>query len=53
MKLSEEQKNFVLTHLRRPENDLDISNIVEKIVLEANKLGLNINILIMHNQPHY
>lgn len=43
MKLSEEQKNFVLTHLRRPENDLDISNIVEKIVLEANKLGLNIN----------
>ncbi len=43
MKLSKEQKDFVLKHLRRPENDLDISNIVEKIALEANKLGLDIN----------
>ena len=42
-KLSEEQKNFVLKHLRRPENDLAISNIVEKIASEANKLGLDIN----------
>ena len=43
MKLSEEQKNFILKHLRRPENDLAISAIVEKIALEANKLGLDIN----------
>ena len=42
-KLSEEQKNFVLKHLRRPENDLAISNIVEKIASEANKLRLDIN----------
>ena len=43
MKLTDEQKTFVLNHLRRPENDLAISNIVEQIVSEANKSGLNID----------
>ena len=43
MKLTDEQKKFVLNHLRRPENDLAISNIVEQIVSEANKSGLNID----------
>ena len=43
MKLINEQKAFVLNHLRRPENDLEISNIVKKIISEANKSGLNID----------
>ena len=43
MKLTDEQKTFVLSHLRRPENDLAISNIVEEIALEANKSGLDID----------
>lgn len=43
MELSEEQRTFVLNHLRRPENDLAISNIVKQITSEANQSGLNID----------
>lgn len=43
MTLNAMQRNFVFSHLRRPENDLAISNIVKQVTLEANKSGFNIN----------
>ena len=43
MDLSEQQKGFVFRHLRRPENDLAIAEIVKGIALECAKAGIDID----------
>lgn len=42
--LSSEQKKMILNHLRRPENDLTISEIAGQIAQEFNKVGGNVNL---------
>ena len=42
--LSSEQKKMILNHLRRPENDLAISEIAGQIAQEFYKAGGNVNI---------
>ena len=42
--LSSEQKKMILNHLRRPENDLAISEIAGQIAQKFNKAGGNVDI---------